>query len=92
LPGIALTKLTGWLVLDGIVAKGAAIDIIWTRYQLIIRSASGLLDTALSKDETEKINKVLEKYKPHKIIFHYMMTRQSGQHKFISVQLLIPGK
>jgi cation diffusion facilitator family transporter len=89
--GIVLIKLTGWLILDGIVAIGVAINIIWTGYQLIKRSASGLLDTAVSKDETDKINQVLEKYKVQNIKFHSMMTRQSGQRKFILVHLLMPG-
>ena len=89
--GIVLIKLTGWLILDGIVAIGVAINIIWTGYQLIRRSASGLLDTAVSKGETDKINQVLEKYKEQNIKFHSMMTRQSGQRKFILVHLLMPG-
>ena len=89
--GIVLIKLTGWLILDGIVAIGVAINIIWTGYQLIRRSASGLLDTAVSKDETDKITQVLEKYKEQNIKFHSMMTRQSGQRKFILVHLLMPG-
>jgi len=90
--GIALVKLSGWLVLDGIVAIGVAINIIWTGYQLLRRSASGLLDTAVSKDETDKISQVLDKYKQQNIVFHSLMTRQSGQRKFISVQLQMPGK
>ena len=90
--GIALVKLSGWLVLDGIVAIGVAINIIWTGYQLLRRSASGLLDTAVSKDETDKINQVLDKYKQQNIVFHSLMTRESGQRKFISVQLQMPGK
>jgi len=89
--GIILIKLTGWLILDGIVATGVAINIIWTGYRLIRRSASGLLDTAVSKEETDKINQVLEKYKEQNIKFHSLMTRQSGQRKFILVHLLMPG-
>jgi len=61
--GIVLIKLTGWLDPRWNLAIGVAINIIWTGYQLIRRSASGLLDTAVSKDETDKINQVLEKYK-----------------------------
>jgi cation diffusion facilitator family transporter len=90
--GIALVKLSGWLVLDGMVAIGVAINIIWTGYQLLRRSASGLLDTAVSKDETDKISQVLDKYRQQNIVFHSLMTRQSGQRKFISVQLQMPGK
>ena len=91
LVGIILVKLSGWLILDGIVAIGVAINIIWTGYQLMRRSASGLLDTAVSKDETDKINKVLEKYMKQNIEFHSMLTRQSGRRKFILVHLLMPG-
>jgi cation diffusion facilitator family transporter len=90
--GIALVKLSGWLVLDGIVAIGVAINIIWTGYQIIRKSASGLLDTAVSNDETDKISQVLNKYKQQNIVFHSLMTRQSGQRKFISLQLQMPGK
>jgi cation diffusion facilitator family transporter len=89
--GIALMKLTGWLILDGIVATGVALNIIWTGYKLIKRSASGLLDTAISNEETDKINQVLEKYRQQNIKFHSLMTRQSGQRKFILVHILMPG-
>jgi divalent metal cation (Fe/Co/Zn/Cd) transporter len=84
-------KLSGWLVLDGIVAIGVTINIILTGYQLLRRSASGLLDTAISKDEIDKINQVLEKYKQQNIKFHSLMTIQAGQRKFNSVQLQMPG-
>jgi cation diffusion facilitator family transporter len=90
--GIALVKLTGWLILDGIVAIGVAINIIWTGYQLLRRSALGLLDTSISKDDMAKINQVFEKYDRQNIKFHSLMTRQSGQRKFIMMHVLMPGK
>jgi cation diffusion facilitator family transporter len=89
---IGLIKLTGWLRLDGIVAIGVAINIIWTGYQLIKRSALGLLDTAFPKDEMDDIWQVLGKYEQQNIRFHSLMTRQSGQRKFIFVHILMSGK
>jgi cation diffusion facilitator family transporter len=89
--GIALVKVTGWLIIDAVVAIVVALNIIWTGYQLMRRSALGLLDTAISEDETDKIKQVLDKYKKQNIRFHSLMTRQAGQRKFISVQLLMPG-
>ncbi len=89
--GIALVKLTGWLVLDAVVAIGVALNIIWTGSQLVKRSALGLLDTAIPESETDKINQVLGKYKQQNIRFHSLMTRQAVQRKFISVQLQMPG-
>jgi cation diffusion facilitator family transporter len=90
--GIGLIKLTGWLRLDGIVAIGVAINIIWTGYQLIKRSALGLIDTAFPKDEMDDIWQVLGKYEQQNIRFHSLMTRQSGQRKFIFVHILMSGK
>jgi cation diffusion facilitator family transporter len=90
--GIALVKLTGWLALDAIVAIGVAINIIRTGYLLMRRSAFGLLDTAFPENETDKIIQILDKYKQQNIGFHSLMTRQSGQRKFISFQLQMPGK
>jgi cation diffusion facilitator family transporter len=89
--GIGLMKITGWMRLDGIVAIGVAINIIWTGYQLIKRSALGLLDTAFPKEEMDNIRRVLEKYEQQNIQFHSLMTRQSGQRKFILVHILMPG-
>lgn len=89
--GIGLVKLTGWLVLDGIVAIGVAVNIIWTGYKLMRRSAMGLLDTSIPPPEREMIMQALLPYKDKNIEFHSLMTRQSGQRKFISFHLLMPG-
>ncbi len=90
--GIGLIKLTGWMRLDGLVAVGVALNIIWTGYQLLKRSALGLLDTAFPTEEVDNIRQVLEKYEQQNIKFHSLMTRQSGQRKFIFVHILMPGK
>lgn len=91
LVGIAMVKLTGWLVLDAIVAIGVAINIIWTGYQLMRRSAQGLLDTAIPENERVLISQIFDTYRQQNISFHSLMTRQSGSRKFISVHLLVPG-
>ena len=90
--GIGLIKVTGWMRLDGIVAVGVALNIIWTGYQLLKRSALGLLDTSFPKEEMDSIRRVLEKYGQQNIQYHSLMTRQSGQRKFIFLHILMPGK
>lgn len=89
--GIALVKLTGWTILDPIVAIGVALNIIWTGYQIIRRSAMGLLDTAIPEDQREQIKQLLEQYRSENVTYHSLMTRQSGQRIFISLHLLAPG-
>jgi cation diffusion facilitator family transporter len=90
--GILAVKLSGWMVLDGIVAIGVAFNIIWAGYQLIRRSAMGLLDSGISKEERLKISRLLETFKSQNIEFHSLMTRQSGQRKFITLHVLMPGQ
>jgi cation diffusion facilitator family transporter len=90
--GIGVVKLTGWLVLDGIVAIGVALNIVWTGYQLMKRSALGLLDSALPESEITIIIKSLDQFKEKNIEYHSLMTRQAGQRRFISVHVLMPGQ
>ena len=91
LAAIVLVKFTGWLILDPIIAIAVALNIIWTGYVLLKRSASGLLDAAIADHEQKKITDYLETLSSKHIEYHSLMTRQAGQRKFISMHLLVPG-
>lgn len=52
--GILIVKLTGIYILDPIIAILVAINIIYTGYQLISRSASGLMDASISEEAIKK--------------------------------------
>jgi len=89
--GILLVGLTGWFVLDPIIAMLVAFNIIWTGFQLIRRSALGLMDTAVSSETQEKIVEILDGYVAEKKIdYHALRTRQAGARKFVSVHILVP--
>lgn len=89
--GIFVVSLTGWLLLDPIIALLVALNIVWTGFQLIRRSALGLMDTAVSSETQEKIVQILEGYVAEKKIdYHALRTRQSGARKFVSVHILVP--
>jgi cation diffusion facilitator family transporter len=89
--GIGLVKVSGWLILDGIVAVGVALNILWTGYQLMRRSALGLLDTGIPEADRLKLTQALEPLKHQKLDYHSLLTRQAGQRKFISLHVLMPG-
>ena len=89
--GIGLVKLTGWLILDPIIALLVAANIIWTGYRLMVRSVRGLIDTAIPMEERKKVEQLLSKYQPEGIEFHSLLTRQAGQRKFVSFHILVPG-
>ncbi len=89
--GIVIVGSTGWFVLDPIIALMVALNILWTGFQLISRSALGLMDTAVSPETQGKIEEILDGYiKEKKIDYHALRTRQSGARKFISVHILVP--
>ncbi|MHB9140259.1 MAG: cation diffusion facilitator family transporter [Paludibacter sp.] len=89
---VLFVMLTGWLILDPIIAIIVALNIIWTGLQLIKRSANGLMDASIPVDELEKVTDYLDQIKENHIDYHSLMTRQAGQRKFISLHLLVPGE
>ena len=90
--GIGLVKLTGLLILDPIIAILVALNIIWTGFILLKRSADGLMDATINENDLKKVTDYLDELKSDKVDYHSLMTRQAGQRKFISLHLLIPGE
>ncbi len=90
--GIAAVALTGWERLDPIIALIVAANIIWTGFQLLRRSALGLMDTAIPDSELAQVRQVLDSYSGRDVHYHALRTRQAGTRKFISVHILVPGE
>ncbi len=88
---VGLVWVSGWLWLDPLIALLVAVNIVWTGWELMHRSASGLMDEALSKEQLETIDSVLGKYRPQGLEFHALRTRQAGRLAFISMHVLVPG-
>jgi cation diffusion facilitator family transporter len=89
--GIVAVSVTGWQRLDPIIALLVAANIIWSGITILKRSASGLLDQALPKEEQDALLKALEPFGPE-VQFHALLTRQAGSRRFISVHVLVPGE
>ncbi|NCC59683.1 MAG: cation transporter [Verrucomicrobiae bacterium] len=90
--GILMVKMTGWLIIDPIIAILVALNIIYTGYKLISRSASGLMDASIPDEDLLKVTLYLDSLKDKQIAYHSMLTRVAGQRKFISMHLLVPGE
>ena len=91
LVGVGLVALTGWLWLDPLAAFAVAANIIWAGFQLLRRSAQGLLDAAIPASERSVVQDVLERYRLQGMQWHALRTRQAGRRRFVSVQILVPG-
>ena len=91
--GVFLVSVTGWLILDPVIALLVAVNITWTGFQLMRRSANGLMDAAVAPKEKKTITEVLEKYvKNEGIEYHALRTRESGVRRFISLHVVVPGE
>lgn len=90
--GVALVWVSGWLWLDPVIALLVAANIVWTGWQLLHRSASGLMDAAIPQEHIDAIETVLEKYRAQGLDFHALRTREAWRQSFVSMHVLVPGK
>ena len=90
--GVFLVWLTGWLILDPLIALLVAGNIVWIGMRLLNDTAHGLLDTALPHEEQEVITDIQSRYEESGIEFHALRTRSAGRRRFISMHVLVPGR
>jgi cation diffusion facilitator family transporter len=90
--GLVLTRLTGWLPFDPICAILVASNILWSGFDLMRRSCSGLMDAADPKMD-EVIREVMtEETNRLGVQFHELRHRRAGNKTWIEVHLLFPDQ
>lgn len=89
---VGAVALTGWDVLDPMIALVVAANIVWTGVQLMRHSVSGLMDVSLPQREQEQIEAILAHYREKGLAFHALRTRQAAARRFVSVHILVPGE
>lgn len=90
--GVALVWVTGWLWLDPAIALLVAANIVWTGWQLLRRSAAGLMDVSVPEETRQSIEAVLDRYRREGLEFHALRTRQAGARSFATIHVLVPGQ
>jgi cation diffusion facilitator family transporter len=90
--GIILVGITGWQMLDPLMAIGVGINIIWMGVQLLRRSTAGLMDVTLPGEEVTVIQTAISDVTGPEVPYHALRTRKSGSRRFIDFHLLLPGK
>jgi cation diffusion facilitator family transporter len=91
--GVALALLTGWLILDPLVALAVAAHIVWAGVGLLRRSVSGLLDGAIAHADRDEIAKIVAEYsRRYGVSFHALRTRRAAARRFVSFHLLVPDE
>lgn len=97
LVGIGLAWLSGWWVLDPLLAIAVAINILWVGWRLVRDSVGGLMDEAIPEQELADIrnslNYALEGLTSDGRVLeiHDLRTRRAGPRTFVEFHLVVPG-
>lgn len=89
--GVGLVALTGWALLDPLLAIAVACNILWTGLRLMRESVDGLMDSAWVPADLEQLEKVLNEFRNDEIQFHEVRTRRAAANRFVTFHLLVPG-
>jgi cation diffusion facilitator family transporter len=89
--GVVAVAITGWDVLDPLIALVVAANIVHTGVKLVRRSTDGLMDRALGDGERARVEAVLSRFAGPEVQFHALRTRRAGSRAFVSTHLLVPG-
>jgi cation diffusion facilitator family transporter len=90
--GLILVMLTGWKILDPVMAIFVAINILFSGYQLIRRATSGLMDKVNPRHD-RIIREILAQAESEEVChFHELRHRNTGRTSWVEVHLLFPGE
>jgi cation diffusion facilitator family transporter len=85
-----LVWLTGWHVVDPLVAIAVALLIARIGWGLTRQASGQLMDRRLPPDEVAEIEKVL-RAESRLLGFHRLRTRKSGSDRFVDVHVVLPA-
>jgi cation diffusion facilitator family transporter len=89
--GLMLALVTGWQVLDPLLAAIVGANILWAGWRLVAESMSGLMDEAVAAEVARHIQQVISSNAEGAIEAHDVKTRAAGRVTFIEFHLVVPG-
>lgn len=89
--GVLLAIATGWSQLDPALAAVVALNILWSGWQVMKESLSGLMDEAVPEDVFRSIRETIATEADGALEVHDLRTRHAGRATFIEFHLVVPG-
>lgn len=89
--GFVLVPVTGWPVLDPLIAGLVALNVLWTGWSLMRESVGGLMDAAPPPDVVARIRELVSLHAAGAIEAHDLRTRHAGRITFVEFHLVVPG-
>ncbi len=91
LGGVGLAAITGYTILDPILAGVVALNVLWSGWGLLKESVGGLLDQAVPDEELTRIRAVIAANADGAIEAHDLRTRHAGRMTFVDFHLVVKG-
>lgn len=88
--GLFLIWITGWHILDPIVALLVVVIIIKESYELLRKAFLPLLDETLPAHDLVTLRSIIDQHCINEIKYHNLRTRKAGNYKFIDLHLEVP--
>lgn len=91
LAGLVLATLTGWTILDPLLAAAVALHILWAGFGLMRSSMSGLMDETAGNEAEQRIRALISTNGSGALQVHDIRTRVAGPATFVEFHLVVPG-
>lgn len=89
--GIGLAWLTGWWLLDPLLALLVAFNILWMGASLLRESVGGLMDEGMTQEELQPIQELISQNMQGALQVHSLKTRRAGTLTFVEFHLVVPA-
>lgn len=90
--GVLVAILSGWAMLDPLMAAIVAINILWSGWRVMRESLSGLLDEAIPDVTLAQVRETISREAEGAVEAHDLRTRHAGQASFVEFHLIVPGE
>lgn len=87
LVGLVVLRLTGFDIIDPVLALAVSVIIIWSACKVMRESFGGLMDVRLPEEEENTIRSIITSYGDKVAGFDNLCTRKAGSQRHISFNL-----
>nr|WP_306266739.1 cation diffusion facilitator family transporter [Pararhizobium sp. IMCC3301] len=87
--GLGLTIVTGWIVLDALMAMIVGVNVLREGWKVISSSINGLMDASIDADEAEVIEEIIIENAQGAIEVHDIKSRVSGAATYVEFHLVV---
>lgn len=89
--GLVLAILTGYAILDPILAILVSLNILYQGWKVISHSVDGLMDRSVEVEEEEAIKQAIAAHATGSLGVHDLKTRRAGPATFVDFHLVVPA-